>query len=146
MAILEHIWYNNWRQPLMEDDIWWKRTFDGRWPLMKDNLRWKKTYDRRRSLIWDELKFCSDQNFFQTKNFFLTKYFFATIFFSAQNFSDQTVFLETKRLIKTIPKWPNQPISAKSNLSNQTYQAKYTKPNHQNQVYQTTSTKLILPN
>ena len=52
-------------------------------------------------------------------------------------------------------KWPNQPISAKSNLSNQTYQAKYTdqtfktkpsKPSLPNQTYETNSTKPNLQN
>ena len=27
------------RRPLVEDDLWWKTTFDGRWPLMEDDLR-----------------------------------------------------------------------------------------------------------
>ena len=32
------------RWPLMEDDLWWKKTFDGREPLMEDNLWWKTTF------------------------------------------------------------------------------------------------------
>ena len=30
----------------MEDDLWWKTTFYGRWPLMKDDLWWKTTFNR----------------------------------------------------------------------------------------------------
>ena len=35
----------------MEDNLWWKTIFDGRWPLMEDSLWWKTTFDRRH-LLW----------------------------------------------------------------------------------------------
>ena len=57
----------------MEDDLWWKMTFDGRhpsmeeilWqkmtfygrrPLMEDNLRWKTKFDGRQPLMEDTLR------------------------------------------------------------------------------------------
>jgi len=40
------------RRPSMEDDLWWKTTFDGRPPLMEDDLWWK---DGRRPLMEDDL-------------------------------------------------------------------------------------------
>ena len=33
------------RQPLIENNLWWKTTFDGRWPMMEDNLWWKTTFN-----------------------------------------------------------------------------------------------------
>ena len=42
------------RQPLMEDDLWWKMTFEGRWPLMVDNFCWKTTSDDRQLLMEDD--------------------------------------------------------------------------------------------
>ena len=35
------------RQPLVEDDHWWKTTFGGRRPSLEDNLWWKTTYGGR---------------------------------------------------------------------------------------------------
>ena len=35
------------RHPLIEDDLWWKMTFDGRRPLIKDDHWWKTTFDGR---------------------------------------------------------------------------------------------------
>ena len=35
----------------MEDDLWWRTTFDGRRPCMKGNLGWKTTLDGRQPLI-----------------------------------------------------------------------------------------------
>ena len=41
----------------MEDSLWWKTPFDGRWPLMEDSLWWKTTFwwnltfDGRRPLM-----------------------------------------------------------------------------------------------
>ena len=43
------------RHPSMEDDLWWKTTFDGRRPSMEDNLRWKMTFDGRWSSMEDDL-------------------------------------------------------------------------------------------
>ena len=40
---------------LMEDDLWWKTTFYGGSPLMEDNLWWKTTFDRRWTLMDDNL-------------------------------------------------------------------------------------------
>ena len=42
-------------QTLMEDDLWWKATFDGRRPLREDNLWGKTTFDWRRPLMEDGL-------------------------------------------------------------------------------------------
>ena len=50
----------------MEDDLWWKKTTDGRRPLriddlrgkttfMEDKLRWKKTFDGRQPVMEDDL-------------------------------------------------------------------------------------------
>ena len=36
----------------MEDDLWWKMTFDGICPLLEDNLCWKTTFDDRHPFIW----------------------------------------------------------------------------------------------
>ena len=44
---------NNGRRSFMEDDLWWKTTFDRRPPSMKDNLQWKTTSYRAIS------RFCS---------------------------------------------------------------------------------------
>ena len=38
----------------MEDNLWWKTTFDGRQPLMEDDLWWKTTFDWRRPLMKDD--------------------------------------------------------------------------------------------
>ena len=38
---------------IMEDDLWWKKTFDGRRPLMENNLWWKTTFDGRWPLMED---------------------------------------------------------------------------------------------
>ena len=43
------------RRPLLEDDQCWKTTSDGRHPLMEDNLWWKKTFDGRQPLMEDDL-------------------------------------------------------------------------------------------
>ena len=40
---------------MMEDNLWWKMTFDGGQPLMEDDLQWKITFDRGRPLIDDDL-------------------------------------------------------------------------------------------
>ena len=37
---------------LMEEDLWWKATFDGRQHLMEDNLWWKTAFNER----WPSLK------------------------------------------------------------------------------------------
>ena len=60
-------WNTNFygRQPLMEDDLWWKETFDrswflwkttfdGRWSLMEDNLWWKMIFDGGQPLMEDD--------------------------------------------------------------------------------------------
>ena len=38
----------------LEDDIWWKTTFDGRRHLMEDDLWWKTIFDGRRPLTEDD--------------------------------------------------------------------------------------------
>ena len=43
-------------QPLMDDDLWSKKTFVGRQPSMEDGLKRKKTFDWRRPLIEDNLR------------------------------------------------------------------------------------------
>ena len=43
------------RQPLREDDLWWKTTFDGRRHLMEDDLWWKTTFDGIRPLMEDDI-------------------------------------------------------------------------------------------
>ena len=35
------------RQPSVDDNLWWKTTFVGRQPWMEDNLSWKKTFSGR---------------------------------------------------------------------------------------------------
>ena len=40
---------------LMEDNLWWKTTFDGRWPLMEDNPLWKMIFNGRWPLMEDKL-------------------------------------------------------------------------------------------
>ena len=43
------------RQPSMEDDLQWKRTFDGRQPSIEDGLQWKTTFDGRRPSMEDDI-------------------------------------------------------------------------------------------
>ena len=43
------------RRPLIEDDILWKTTFDGRQPSVEDNLRWKTTFGGRQPSVKDNL-------------------------------------------------------------------------------------------
>ena len=54
----DNLWWRttfDGRRPLTEDDLWRKTTFDGRWPLMEDDL-WRKTsFDGRRSMTEDYL-------------------------------------------------------------------------------------------
>ena len=50
----ENLWWKttfDGRQPLIEDDFQWKTTFDERWPLMEDDLWWKTTFDGRQPLM-----------------------------------------------------------------------------------------------
>ena len=42
-------------QPLMEHNLCWKKTFNGRRPLMKDDLWWKTNFDGRRPYLEDNL-------------------------------------------------------------------------------------------
>ena len=35
---IAHLIQQYGRQPLMEDDLWWRTTYDGRWPLMEDDI------------------------------------------------------------------------------------------------------------
>ena len=39
----------------MEDDRWWKTTFDGKRPLMEDDSWWKTTFDGKRPLMKDDI-------------------------------------------------------------------------------------------
>ena len=43
------------RQPIMEDNLWWKKTFVERQPFMEDNLWWKMTFDETQPLMEDNL-------------------------------------------------------------------------------------------
>ena len=43
------LWY-------VEDDLWWKTTFSGRWDLVEDNLWWKRTFSGRQHLVEDDLR------------------------------------------------------------------------------------------
>ena len=36
---------------LMEDELWWKTTFDWRWLLMEEDLWWKTSFDGRQPLM-----------------------------------------------------------------------------------------------
>ena len=38
---------------MIEDDLWWKTTYDGRRLMMEDKLWWKTTYDGRRLMMED---------------------------------------------------------------------------------------------
>ena len=40
------------RRPLMEDNLWWRTTFDGRQPFMEDDLWWKMTIYFVRGPLW----------------------------------------------------------------------------------------------
>ena len=56
---LNHLWDNSQctgRQPFMEDNCWWKTTFDWRQTLPEDNLWLKTTFDGRQPLLEDDLK------------------------------------------------------------------------------------------
>ena len=75
------------RQPLMEDDLWWKMTLDERQPLMEDKLRWKTTFDVRRPLIKDD-------------------FWWQTILFR-QNLMKKTLIEDISRLRSAIPLWGN---------------------------------------
>jgi len=57
----------NGRQPSMEDHLRWKMTFDGRRPSMEDNLRWKTTFDGRRPSMEDDIRWKT--TFFGKNNF-----------------------------------------------------------------------------
>ena len=46
---------SNGRLPLMEDNLWWKMTFDWRWPLIEDYLWRKIIFYGRQAFIEDEL-------------------------------------------------------------------------------------------
>ena len=48
------------RQPSIEDDLQWKRTFYGRQPTIEDNLRWKTPFDVRRPSM--------EENYFKIPN------------------------------------------------------------------------------
>ena len=41
-------WKMHSYEKILEGNIQWKTTFDGRQPLMEDNIQWKTTFDRRR--------------------------------------------------------------------------------------------------
>ena len=45
-----HTMYDCTYMNMMEDNLWWKTTFDGRRPLMEDDLRWKTTFYGRQPL------------------------------------------------------------------------------------------------
>ena len=46
----------DWRQNLIEDEHWWKKTFEGRQPLKEDSLPRKITFDGRQVLKEDTHK------------------------------------------------------------------------------------------
>ena len=39
---------------MMEDDLWWKTTYDGRRLMIEDDLWWKTTYDGRRLMMKED--------------------------------------------------------------------------------------------
>ena len=61
------------RQPLTEDDLWRKMTFDGRWPLADDDLGQRMTFDRVYSIlpennVYDSSSWQPQHNWPQTGN------------------------------------------------------------------------------
>ena len=55
--IEDDLWWKStldWRQPFMEGDHWWKTTFEGRQPFMEDDFCSKTIFDWRRSLIEED--------------------------------------------------------------------------------------------
>ena len=40
---------------LVEDDLWWKMTFDRRCPLIEDKLQWKTSFGGRKPSVEDNL-------------------------------------------------------------------------------------------
>ena len=39
----------------VEDNLWWKIAFGGRWPLVKDGLQWKTTFSGRQHSVENDL-------------------------------------------------------------------------------------------
>ena len=90
----------------MEDDLWWKKTIDGRKPLMEDILCWKKSwktiFDGKQPLT----EIFLDQSFFNPKSFseqkvLQTQFFFTRNFLSRPknifgNFFETKIFLGKK--------------------------------------------------
>ena len=54
-CVLQLNFYSDGIWPLMEDTLWWKRTFDGRRHLMVDDFWWKATFDGRQPLTETDL-------------------------------------------------------------------------------------------
>ena len=54
----DNLWWKmtyDWRRLMVEDDLWWKTTFNRRRPLKEDDLRRKTTFDGRGPLAEDGL-------------------------------------------------------------------------------------------
>jgi len=54
----DNLWWKttyDGRRLMMEDDLWWKTTYHGRWLKMEDDLWWKTTYDGRWLMMEDDL-------------------------------------------------------------------------------------------
>ena len=49
----DNLW---WKTPLLEDDIWWKTTLGGRRLSVEDDLQWKMTFGGRRPTVEDDLR------------------------------------------------------------------------------------------
>ena len=57
-ALEDNLWRKttfDGRWPFTEDNLWQKTTFDRRWPLTEDDLWRKMTFDRRQPLTEDDL-------------------------------------------------------------------------------------------
>ena len=107
------------RRTLMEDDLWWKMIFDGRQPLMEDNLWWKTVFDGRRPFIEDDflgkITFEERQPLMEDEGDLViwrhTK--FTQIFFLKQKFLTDPIFFGPKIFFPTQNFHPTQKNTAK---------------------------------
>ena len=54
----DYLWWKTTfggRWSLVENELWGRMTFGGRWPSGEDNLQWKTTFGWRRPLVEDDL-------------------------------------------------------------------------------------------
>ena len=137
---------------MMEEDLWWETTFDGRWSSMEDE--WGSETLRLRDI--ETPNFFRTQNFFRLSTFFRPKtfsdqmFFFHKIFFPAKKISNQKFSQKLRNLLrqpqmtKSTHIYQIKPI--KTNLSSQIYQTKPPKLSLLNQTNKTNSTKPNLQN